>query len=55
MAMRILAIVGSYRKDGIIDRLVTEALSGAQKEHSAPSEKALRQARSAGRLLAGGG
>jgi multimeric flavodoxin WrbA len=30
MAKRILAIVGSYRKNGVVDRLVTEALSGAE-------------------------
>jgi hypothetical protein len=30
MAKRILGIVGSYRKDGIVDRLVTETLASAE-------------------------
>lgn len=29
MAKKILGIVGSYRKNGIIDRMVTETLSSA--------------------------
>ncbi len=30
MAKRILGIVGSYRKNGVVDRLVTETLAGAE-------------------------
>ncbi len=32
MAKRILGIVGSYRKNGVIDSLVTEVLSAAHKQ-----------------------
>jgi multimeric flavodoxin WrbA len=38
MGKRILGLVGSYRKNGIIDSLVTETLSSAQ-EHGAETEK----------------
>jgi multimeric flavodoxin WrbA len=38
MGKKILGIVGSYRKNGVIDTLVSEALSSAQ-EHGAETEK----------------
>jgi multimeric flavodoxin WrbA len=38
MAKKILGIVGSYRKGGIIDSLVTEVLAAAE-EHGAQTEK----------------
>jgi FMN-dependent NADH-azoreductase len=38
MTRKILGIVGSYRKNGIIDSLVSEALASAQ-EHGAETEK----------------